>query len=255
MIALLREQGASGVLARLRFRLSEHAHDAWYGIDTSRTVYLATLGLQNNDAVEYTPTPWNAWRRVARSLQLGPTDVLVDYGCGMGRVLVAACRQPLARVVGVEFASALAAQARRNLAEARARGRLRCHQVEIVEGDAAAYVLPDDVSCVHLYNPFRGATLQRVLQQLRDSLERRPRALAIAYGNPGELESLRAAGPCWPADWLRATSDVSWPRGAYGPQAAQWHRIYRLDSRVDAVGAPQGAQASTAPPERRAPKL
>ena len=69
-------------------------------------------------------------------------------------------------------------------------GRLRASGWEIVNADAAHYRVPDDVTVTYLYNPFVGETFDSVLEQLRRSVERRPRNVRILYVTPTEVERL-----------------------------------------------------------------
>lgn len=80
--------------------------------------------------------------------QIEPDDVLVDVGCGVGRVLTWWVRRaPGQRIYGVEFDPELADTARR---------RLRRHpNVTVLTGDATA-ILPEDATLFFLYNTFFG---------------------------------------------------------------------------------------------------
>ena len=69
--------------------------------------------------------------------QVDDSDVVVDLGCGDGRILIDAATRRGCRGIGVESNSELVAQARRQVATSGLRER-----VEIVHGDAAAAALP-----------------------------------------------------------------------------------------------------------------
>ena len=120
--------------------------------------------------------------RALRGRTVGRDDVFVDYGAGKGRVLLAAARFPFGRIVGLELNEADAEIARAN---ARIAGpRRRCPQIEVVVADARWWPLPDDVTYVYLFNPFRGETFKGMLDRVLESLDRRPRQLTILYANP-----------------------------------------------------------------------
>jgi predicted RNA methylase len=160
---------------------------------TSELISLAALGVASEYRVHYQPSPWLTLPRVLRRSDIGPDDVFIDYGCGMGRmVLEAGLHYPFKRVIGLELATDLARVARENVQ--RNVKRLRCGQVEIVEGDALAYRLPDDVTVAYFYNPFYGPILARVIQELVDSVDRAPRRLRIIYNNPVEEQLLLSTG-------------------------------------------------------------
>lgn len=126
--------------------------------------------------------------------RVGPSDTLLDYGSGRGRVLLQAARfYRFGRVIGVELDESEAAVARANLAVLES-GRLRCPDVEIVIADATTWPVPDDVTYVYMFNPFWGDTFQAVLERICESLDRRPRALKLIYANPKCAEEVLATG-------------------------------------------------------------
>jgi SAM-dependent methyltransferase len=119
--------------------------------------------------------------------------VFLDLGSGQGRVVFQAARfYPFRRVVGVELVADLHARAAANIAGNR--GRLRCRDVQLVCSDVLDFRIPDDVTVVHLYNPFTGNTFATVIDRLLASVDRRPRRLRIVYANPVEHEQLMATG-------------------------------------------------------------
>jgi precorrin-6B methylase 2 len=106
-------------------------------------------------------------------------DVFLDYGSGMGRVVVLAATYPFRKVIGIEVSSELNAIAKDNVR--RAYKRLKCKDIDLITGDAASYVVPPEVNYVYLYNPFRGETLSRVFDNIRKSLDVTDRKLTLIY--------------------------------------------------------------------------
>ena len=141
---------------------------------------------------------WSGVFRVLRHLQPGPDDVLLDIGCGAGRVVSAAARRPFARVAGLEIDPEFAALGRRNLATLRGR---RC-PAAVLEVDATEYEIPDDVNIVFLYNPFQGVVLDRVMERVFASHDRSPRRFRVVYANPVEADRLLERGRIRVADRL-----------------------------------------------------
>jgi SAM-dependent methyltransferase len=155
--------------------------DRALNVETSTPVALAELGLDAPDRVSYEPGGWLDVPRVLRAREVGPHDVFLDLGSGKGRILLTAAQYRFARVIGVELSANLSAVARRNLATCRLTAR--CAAIEVVTSDAMDYTIPDDVSVVYLFNPFRQAILQSVLTHLLESIDRRPRKLRLIYRN------------------------------------------------------------------------
>lgn len=163
------------------------------GIRTEGRVELVDLGLTADYRQPYLPSPWLSLPRVLRRSEIGPQEVFVDFGCGMGRVVLeAAMLYRFARVIGVELSDELARVARANID--RNRYRLRAGEVEIVVGDVLAYPVPDDVTVAYFFNPFYGSIFEHVVSQLLSSVDRAPRRLRIIYQNPHEESMLLATG-------------------------------------------------------------
>ena len=117
--------------------------------------------------------------------------MFVDFGSGKGRVVYAAARHPVKRVVGVEIAPGLTAIAQRNIE--RNRRRLRCQDIDLVTADAAEWEVPDDMTVAYFFSPFVGSVFSAVLRNIEASLDRAPRPLTLIYACP-VLESEIAGG-------------------------------------------------------------
>lgn len=176
----------------LRTRVVDGLHDRLRGTRTARWVELEDLGVAGPDRVRYVPSPWNALRRILPRREVSERDVFVDFGAGMGRMVIAAARYPFRRVVGVELSAELAEVARRNI-EGR-RGQFVCPDVSVVTCDATDFEVPDDVTVAYFYNPFRGRIFEAVVENLIASVDRCPRVLRIIYLDPFEEETLLATG-------------------------------------------------------------
>ena len=157
--------------------------------EAAHVVRLEDVGFAHDERRSYAPSPWGFLRRVLPARAVTGDDVFVDFGCGMGRVVLEAAEHyPFKRVVGVEivphFADAAEALLRRN------GPRLRASSWQILTADAAGYRVPDDVTVAYLYDPFAGTLFDSVLAQLRSSVERNPRRVTILYLTPSESARL-----------------------------------------------------------------
>ena len=90
------------------------------------------------DLGPYLETPHALLGPLFAFADVGPDDLLVDLGCGDGRIVVDAARRTGCRARGVELDQGLAELARANVAAAGLAER-----VEIVHGDAAGVSLAD----------------------------------------------------------------------------------------------------------------
>lgn len=162
------------------------------GIRTEGFVSAEELGFEAHRE-RYQPAGWFQLRRILPVRQVGPQDVFIDVGSGMGRVVYqAAAWYPFRRVIGLELSERLNVIARDNLR--RAEPRLRCPEVEIVTADVLEYELPDDVNVVYLNNPFNGPVFEAAIDRLLASMRRRPRAVRVIYANPKDESVLLRAG-------------------------------------------------------------
>jgi SAM-dependent methyltransferase len=166
--------------------------DRRLGISTAGRITLDRLGIPDPERVSYEPSPWRTLRRVLSPDEVCPSDVFIDVGAGKGRVVLeAAAHYAFGSVMGLELSPELASVARANVSTST---NLRCHHVEIIVGDATQFRIPDDVTVVFLYNPFRGTTFEHFLGRVLASLDRRPRPLRLVYRTPFEHERLLRTG-------------------------------------------------------------
>ena len=167
--------------------------DRRLGISTAGRITLDRLGLRDPERVSYEPSPWRTLRLVLHPDEVGPDDVFIDVGAGKGRVVLeAAAHYGFGRVIGLELSPELASVARSNVSAMA--GLRRRGEVEIIVADATQFRLPDDVTVVFLYNPFRGTIFEQFLTCVVASLDRRPRTLRLIYRAPFEHDRLLRTG-------------------------------------------------------------
>jgi precorrin-6B methylase 2 len=149
------------------------------------------------DSIVYGAAEYFSIRRLIRTLGPEPHDVVLDLGCGKGRVLCEFARHRVEKVIGVELNETHCATARRNAA--RLRGRRS--PVEIRCEDAASTDV-SDCTIVFMFNPFGADTMREVLLNLQASLKNNPRRLSVVYYTPRFQEVFRAFG------WLHRKQEM-----------------------------------------------
>jgi hypothetical protein len=77
----------------------------------------------------------------------------------------------------------------------------RCGRIESVCADAAGFVPPAETGLVYLFNPFGRSVLERVVDNLRESLLREPRQMAVLYCNALHADVFFSAGFRESARW------------------------------------------------------
>lgn len=109
--------------------------------------------------VPYLPCPVNAMLRMVDQARVGPADVFVNVGSGLGRTAALVHLLTGARVIGIEIQAGLV-RAARGLAS-------RVGRVSCIEGDAAQLTGFITIGTVFfLYCPFSGDRLAKVLADL-----------------------------------------------------------------------------------------
>ena len=184
--AHLQEKGISRTLSIICNRVFDFHFDWKYKTDTRNKISLHDLtvtGENKEHGSFYQPTMALSFNRLLDTIPLPPESVLVDFGCGKGRVLLLAVLRGIQKAVGIEFSPELCAIARNNVSivEQATGSRLN---IAVVEGDVTHYEIEDDQNVFFFFNPFDDVVLEAVVENIQQSLHRTPRQIAIIYYNP-----------------------------------------------------------------------
>ena len=192
----LKNEGFHRTLARVWSRWQDFWDEWRLGIYSSPYIKACDMGIDDPAYHDCQPTDFpNLWR-ILDSLPIAAgRDVLLDYGAGMGRMMVAAGMYPFRKVIGVELSPELGVIAKDNVA--RLRRRMQCPEVELALTDACDYVVPDEVTMVYIFNSFSGRVLARVLERIHESVQRAPRKVTLVFCAPPELRRDPLAGYDW----------------------------------------------------------
>jgi len=171
----------SNLSVKLRLgSLYNYILDKFEGIDTSG--YVLQNEISSNTKIKYGPGGWRDLK-ITLNQKVSVDDVFIDFGSGKGRMVYLASRYyPFRKVIGVEIFENLNQVARKNIE--RNMLKLRCKDVQLVTANVSNYTIPDEVTVVYFYDPFRGSVFSDLIQRLRVSLNRHPREMRIIYRNP-----------------------------------------------------------------------
>lgn len=145
-------------------------------------VALRDVGLEDDQRHDFSGSPWGTLGRVLPKREVTRDDVFIDFGCGMGHVLLEAASYDFRRIVGIEIAPEFVDVARATIG--RNRHRLRCQEIDLEIADAVDYEVPDDVTVAYFSNPFETPTARAVIDNLLASVARRPRRVRVVYFKP-----------------------------------------------------------------------
>ncbi len=127
----------------------------------------------------YEQTPYSVLERLCGSGYLTKRNVLLDYGCGKGRVEFFAAYQVRSKCIGVEYDSRIFEAALQNKENA-----VSGTKTEIVHSGAENYDVPPEVDRIFFFNPFPVEILQKVMKRIRKSWYSNPREILLFFYYP-----------------------------------------------------------------------
>ena len=146
-------------------------------------LHINTDGRDDSNADEYRypyePTPYSVLERLADSGFMGNGNVLLDYGCGKGRVSFFLAQQTKAKTIGIEYDARIyeCALKNRNTATSKA---------EFIWTRAEEYPVPSEVDRCYFFNPFSVELLRKVMARVLESYYCKPRELFLFFYYPSD---------------------------------------------------------------------
>ena len=156
----------------LKWAARNLAMDLRFGGSLAGTLPARTEGTADVVNSQYSVLPYVFADRI------GAHDVLVDVGCGKGRVINWWLSQGLRnRMIGIEH--------NREVAAATAKRLRRYGNVTIVNEDATSW-MPDDATVAYMYSPFGVEIMGRFKERVAE--EYAGRGVTLLYWNPQFVE-------------------------------------------------------------------
>jgi len=140
-----------------------------------------TTGRDDTNADEYhhpyEPTPYSVLERLAASGFFRKGDVVLDYGCGKGRVGFFLSYQTNAKVIGIEYDDRIYQSALDNWNTSKAKS-------DFILSRAEAYAVPMDANRCYFFNPFSVEILHKVMARILESYYENPREIFLFFYYP-----------------------------------------------------------------------
>ena len=127
----------------------------------------------------YEPTPYSVLERLAESGYIDRDNVVVDYGCGKGRVGFFLHHALGCKTIGLEYDERIFLQAVQNSTS------YADSQVTFLCQNAAEYEL-EDADCFYFFNPFPVEILRSVLVKILESYYEDPRTMRLFFYYPDD---------------------------------------------------------------------
>ena len=129
----------------------------------------------------YEPTPYGVLERLANSGLIRKKDVVLDYGCGKGRVDFFLSYQTKANTIGIEYDERIYQSAIENKKTVISKGKS-----DFILARAEEYEVPSQVNCCYFFNPFSVELLRKVMARIIESYYENPREIFLFFYYPSE---------------------------------------------------------------------
>ena len=150
-----------------------------------KLLHIETTGRDDSNSDQYRypyePTPYCVLERLADSGLVGREDVVLDYGCGKGRVGFFMSHQTEAAAIGIEYDERIFQDALENRMTA-----VSGAKTEFVQGRAEEYEVPAQISRFYFFNPFSVELLRKVMARILESYYENPRELLLFFYYPSD---------------------------------------------------------------------
>lgn len=146
---------------------------------------IKTTGREDSHADQYhhpyEPTPYSVLERLAGSGFFGKDDVVLDYGCGKGRVGFFLSYRTKARTIGIEYDERIYENALKNQKSA-----VSGAKAEFILTRAEGYAVPESVNRCYFFNPFSVEILRKVMARVLESYYAHPREVLLFFYYPSD---------------------------------------------------------------------
>ena len=127
----------------------------------------------------YEPTPYCVLERLADSGFFGKDDVVLDYGCGKGRVGFFLSYRTKSNTIGIEYDERIYNSALENRKTSKAKA-------DFVLTKAEEYAVPYEVNRCYFFNPFSAEIFHKVMAKILDSWYAFPREVFLFFYYPSD---------------------------------------------------------------------
>ena len=166
---------------------NDKAFDDFLGISTGEEVLnglQVTTGAYTEDDNPYQATYYNDLVQIFDRISMEPEDKLVDFGCGLGRVLFYVNSRHYCKVAGIESNREIYDRLLQNAAGYQSKfleqeDRMFFHYLRADEYE----ITPED-NFFYFFNPFSGETFGRVIDNIIASARENPRDMQLIVYYP-----------------------------------------------------------------------
>ncbi|HHX55944.1 MAG TPA: methyltransferase domain-containing protein [Clostridiales bacterium] len=148
-----------------------------------KVLNIKTTGMDDSNSDQYRypyePTPYLVLEQLANSALIKKDDVILDYGCGKGRVGFFLSYQTRAKSIGIEYDERIYASAIENQQNA-----FSSNRVKFLKQNAEDYEVSSEVNRCYFFNPFSIELFQKVMARIIMSYYLEPREILLFFYYP-----------------------------------------------------------------------
>ena len=150
-----------------------------------KLLQIKTSGRDDTNSDEYRypyePTDYSVLERLVQYGLIDEEDMLLDYGCGKGRVDFFLSYRTKAKTIGIEYDPHIY-----NLALENRKNVISRVKPQFVLIRAEEYEVPEKVNRCYFFNPFSVEILHKVMARILESYYENPRELYLFFYYPSD---------------------------------------------------------------------
>ncbi len=127
----------------------------------------------------YEATHYDGLIDIFKEVIMTPYDTLVDFGCGLGRVLFYCNQQYMCKVTGVEYDKDIYDKLQDNVEDYCKRFKNQEKKILLLNMKAEEYVVEPTDNFFYFFNPFSREIMEIVIGNILQSVEKYPRDITF----------------------------------------------------------------------------
>lgn len=156
----------------------EEQYERFLGIKTNEEEVI--IGNDKNRKYSvYEASEYEGLMRIFDEITLSPNDTLVDFGCGMGRVLFFCNQRFMCNVTGVEYDRDIYEKLTDNAEYYHVRFQNQRRKFSLLNMSAEKYDIAPADNYFYFFNPFSMEILEKIIENILESVELYPRRVTL----------------------------------------------------------------------------
>lgn len=152
-------------------------YDKLLGVSTD----LEQTDYEGGDYFAFQSTGYSSLEKIFNSLDMNQYDSLVDFGCGLGRVLFFVSHRYMCRVTGVEYDPDLYELLLDNAEYYHVRFGGQREKFTLLNQKAEEYEIKPEDNYFYFFNPFHWEILSSIVENILASVQESPRKIYLIF--------------------------------------------------------------------------